>query len=191
LVVGSPSVWPALLAREAHGKVGWVQSPTTRATELPAQTRGLSAAWAACACGLAYAAISLYWALGGSWLLATVGASLAGTSSAAVKFAVWAAVALKAIAAFLPLVAIGALRRPPQGWERWLRRLTWLEALILTAYGLVLTATGLLVQSGVIAPPGHVDHRALRWHAYLWDPWFLVWGLLVTTTLVQSRRRRE
>ena len=155
-----------------------------------AQTRGLTAAWAACACGLAYVAISLYWALGGSWLLATVGASLAGTSSAAVKFAVWAAVALKAIAAFLPLVAIGALHRPPRGWERWLRRLTWIEALILTAYGLVLTATGLLVQSGVIAPPRNADHRALRWHAYLWDPWFLVWGLLVTTALIQGLRRR-
>jgi len=188
--VGSSLAWSALLAREASGKVGWVQSPVTRTTVPPAQTCGLRAAWAACACGLAYVAISLYWALGGSWLLATVGASLAGTSSAAVKFAVWAAVALKAIAAFLPLVAIGALRRPPRGWERWLRRLTWIEALILTAYGLVLTATGLLVQSGVIAPPRNADHRALRWHAYLWDPWFLVWGLLVTTALVQGLRRR-
>ena len=152
--------------------------------------RGLGAAWAACTCGLAYAAISLYWALGGSWLLATVGASLAGSSSAAIKFAVCAAVALKAIAAFLPLVAIGALRRPPYGWERWLWRLTWVEALILTTYGLVLTATGLLVQSGVIAPPANADHRALRWHAYLWDPWFLVWGLLVTTAVVLGHRRR-
>ena len=151
--------------------------------------RGLGAAWAACACGLAYVAISLYWALGGSWLLATVGVSLAGTSSAGVRFAVWAAVALKAIAALLPLVAIGALRQPRRVWERWLRRLTWIEALILTGYGLVLTATGLLVQSGVISPPAKADHRALRWHAYLWDPWFLVWGLLVTTALVQARRR--
>jgi hypothetical protein len=131
----------------------------------------------------------MYWALGGSWLLGTVGASLAGTSSAAVKFAVWAAVALKAIAAFLPLLAIGALHRPPRWWVRWLRRLTWIEALILTAYGLLLTATGLLVQSGVIAPPGNADHRAPRWHAYLWDPWFLVWGLLVTTALVRCRLR--
>jgi hypothetical protein len=157
---------------------------------LPTETRGRNAAWAACACGLAYVSISLYWALGGSWLLATVGASLAGTSSAAVTFAVWAAVALKAIAAFLPLVAIGALHRPPLRWERWLRRLTWIEALILTAYGLVLTVTGLLVQSGAIVPPVNADHRALRWHAYLWDPWFLVWGLLVTTALVQARRGR-
>jgi hypothetical protein len=105
-------------------------------------------------------------------------------------FVVWAAVALKAIAAFLPLVAVGSLHWLPRGRERWLWRLTWIEALILTAYGLVLTATGLLVQSGVIAPARNADHRALRWHAYLWDPWFLVWGLLVTTALVQGRRRR-
>jgi Protein of unknown function (DUF3995) len=167
-----------------------VQSPAAQTAEFPAQLRRLSAAWAACACGLAYVAISLYWALGGSWLLATVGASLAGTASVAVRFAVWAAVVLKAIAAFLPLVTIGALGRLSRGWERWLRRLTWIEALILTGYGLVLTAAGLLVQSGVIAPAANADRRALRWHAFLWDPWFLVWGLLVTIALVQGRRRR-
>jgi hypothetical protein len=31
------------------------------------------------------------------------------------------------------------------------------------------------------------DHRALAWRAYLWDPWFLVWGLLVTAALLRSR----
>jgi len=31
------------------------------------------------------------------------------------------------------------------------------------------------------------DHRALAWHAYLWDPWFLVWGVLVTAALLRSR----
>jgi hypothetical protein len=61
---------------------------------------------------------------------------------------------------------------------------------ILTAYGLVLTVTGLLVQSGVIVSSASADHRAQRWHAYLWDPWFLVWGLLVTVALVQTRRPR-
>jgi hypothetical protein len=27
------------------------------------------------------------------------------------------------------------------------------------------------------------DHRALAWHTYLWDPWFLMWGLLVAGAL--------
>jgi ABC-type uncharacterized transport system YnjBCD permease subunit len=169
-----------------------VQSVITQ--DLQAEKQGLTAGWAACAVGLAYVAISVYWGVGGTWLLATVGASLVkGNAGAGIEFAVWAAVVLKAIAAFLPLLALGALFPALAGhprWKRWLRRLTWIEAVILTAYGLVLTAADLLAQSGVIAPSASTDHRALRWHAYLWDPWFLIWGLLVTIALVQTRRRR-
>ncbi len=53
--------------------------------------------------------------------------------------------------------------------------------------GLVLTAAGLLVQSGAIAPAAGADRRALAWHAYLWDPWFLLWGALVAAVLLRSR----
>jgi hypothetical protein len=35
--------------------------------------------------------------------------------------------------------------------------------------------TGLLVQADVIHASVTADHRALAWHAYLWDPWFLIW----------------
>jgi hypothetical protein len=169
-----------------------VQSVITQ--DRQAERQGLAASWAAAAVGLAYVAISVYWGVGGTWLLATVGGSLAkGNASAGIELAVWAAVVLKAIAAVLPLIALGALSpefaaRPRR--QQWLRRLTWIEAVILTAYGLVLTATGLLVQSGVVVPPASADHRALRWHAYLWDPWFGVWGLLVIVALVQTRRPR-
>ncbi len=40
---------------------------------------------------------------------------------------------------------------------------------------------------GLIGTPANADHRALAWHAYLWDAWFLVWGLLVTAALLRSR----
>ncbi len=53
-------------------------------------------------------------------------------------------------------------------------------------YGFVLTSVGLLVQAGVIHPGRTADRRALAWHAYLWDPWFLVWGLLVVITLTRN-----
>jgi hypothetical protein len=71
-----------------------------------------------------------------------------------------------------------------------MRVLAWLEAAILTIYGLVLTGTGLLVQSGAVAPAASADHQVLAWHAYLWDPWFLLWGVLVTAALVRSRQPR-
>ncbi len=48
-----------------------------------------------------------------------------------------------------------------------------------------------MVQLGVIASSASADHRALAWHAYLWDPWFLVWGLLVTAALLRTRHRNN
>ncbi len=118
----------------------------------------LRAAWAALFVGLLSAAVSLYWALGGTWLLDTIGGSLeeqgrAGTIG--VRLAVWAAVALKIIA----------------------------------VVGLVYTAVGLLARAGVVH--ASTDPRALAWHAYLWDPWFLVWGLLVAAALLLGRHRRS
>jgi hypothetical protein len=44
------------------------------------------------------------------------------------------------------------------------------------------------MQPGVIAAAASADHRALAWHAYLWDPWFLLSGVLVTAALVRFRR---
>jgi hypothetical protein len=156
-----------------------------------ARATGLRAAQAAFAVGLLYAAISVYWGAGGTWLLDTVGSGLGKGhgGSALVVFAVWLAVGLKVIAAVLPLLAVtadtstGSLTR-----ARLIRMLTWIEAVILTGYGLVLTAVGLLGQAGVVAASAGADHRALEWHAYLWDPWFLVWGVLVTAALLRSRR---
>jgi len=151
---------------------------------------GVGTAWAAFAVGLLYAAVSLYWALGGGWLLDTVGASLTQASrsaSALVVIAVWFAVGLKVIASVLPLPATAAIAPGSLRWRRLIRTLSWIEAGILTIYGLIWTAVGLLVQAGLVGTSATADHRALAWHAYLWDPWFLVWGVLVTAALLRSR----
>jgi hypothetical protein len=154
-----------------------------------ASAAGLRVAQVAFAVGLLYAAISLYWGAGGTWLLDTVGSGLGKGhgGSALVVFAVWLAVGLKVIAAVLPLLAVTADTSAGSRRLRLIRPLAWIEAVILTGYGLVLTAVGLLVQADVIGTSATADHRALEWHASLWDPWFLVWGLLVTAALVRSR----
>lgn len=168
--------------------------PGLAARQRQARTGGLRLAQAACAAGLAYAAVSVYWAAGGTWLLNTVAGTLGQQGRAGdlgIIVAVWAAAVLKFIGAIVPLAAAGvtpwqaaAARRRP------MRVLAWAEAGILTIYGLVLCGAGWLAQSGVIAPPANADHRALAWHACLWDPWFLLWGVLVTAALVRSRQPR-
>jgi hypothetical protein len=134
--------------------------------------------------GLAYAAVSANWGAGGTWLLDTVGGTFErwGRSRGAGVLAVlWAVVVAKVVAAVLPLLALYSLG--PTSTRRAVRRLAWADGLILTVYGSVLTAAGLAIQTGVVRAASHADHRALAWHAYLWDPWFLAWGLLVIVAL--------
>jgi hypothetical protein len=130
--------------------------------------------------GIVYAAVSAYWAIGGTGLLDTIGGSLERTARAggtAVSATLWAVVLVKLIAAGLPLAALSGTLTGPR------RRVIWalarLEAVVLVGYGFVLTAVGLLVQARVIHRSAHSDSRALAWHAFLWDPWFLLWGLAV------------
>jgi len=134
--------------------------------------------------------VSVYWGLGGTTLLDTVGGSLERGGRAGdlvVVLALWAAVALKVIAAALPLLAI--YRLGGARWQRLVWALAWIEAVVLVIYGLVLTIVGLMVQAGVVAASASADHRALAWHTYLWNPWFLVWGLVVTAALLRARHR--
>jgi hypothetical protein len=152
----------------------------------------LTSAIAAAIVGGAFALVSIYWGLGGTALLDTVGGSLEAqgrAGSAAIVVLVWASVLLKLIAAVLPLAAVR--RWGPASLHRLVRAFAWTAAVILTGYGLLLTSVGLLVQAGVIATDASANDRALAWHAYLWDPWFLVWGLLALTALLASRNVRD
>ncbi len=149
-------------------------------------------AGAACAVGLLYAAVSAYWAAGGTQLLNTVGGVFeeAGRSGALdVALLIWLVVMVKVVAAALPLAAVAG--SGPLAMRRLTHTLAWLKGAILTGYGLILTVVGLLVEARIIAAGSHADHLALRWHAYLWDPWFLLWGLLVLGAMFRSHAARN
>ncbi len=154
---------------------------------LPYGRPGTQAALAACLVGLAYAGISAYWASGGTWLLATVGASLArpGGPGPADVAGVWTAAVLKVVAALLPLVVV--CRVLEGSWARRASVLAWVEAAVLVVYGFTWSATEILVE--LVGSPPASDRRAYAWHAYLWDPWFLLWGLLVAAALLRRRAR--
>jgi Protein of unknown function (DUF3995) len=161
-------------------------------TNAPASA--VAAAWAAFLLGVIYAGVSAYWGLGGTALLDTVGGAFerAGrTDSVGLIAVVWLTVLLKLLAACLgPVIVIGP---PPlnAAQRRIGQRMAWAAALILIVYGGVLSITGWLVQLGIVSTAANADHRALRWHAYLWDPWFLVWGVLLAYGLARSADRRR
>ena len=111
---------------------------------------------------------------------------MARRGGAAVVLLAVVAVAAKAVAGLIAL----ALARP---WGRAVRR-SWLlvvsaaASVLLIVYGGLNVAAGALVLSGVLHPSGSVDRMALRWHAGVWDLWFLVWGVLLAVATVSYWR---
>ncbi len=151
-------------------------SATTRHTR---RSVGVWAGYAACAWGLAFAAISFYWGIGGTLGLDTLGGSLESLARAhdrTLLIAVWVTGFLKILGSLLALALAGTwaarvLRRP-------VTVLGWFAAASLILYGGILVVPEALVTVGAIKPPPPVDWKPLHWHLYVWDMSFLVWGVV-------------
>ena len=61
--------------------------------------------------------------------------------------------------------------------RRWRIRLARIGGLLLAVYGGVLVVAGALVLVDVVHASAETDLHALRWHVFVWDLWFLVWGV--------------
>jgi len=144
------------------------------------------------ACAGLFAAVSFYWAVGGTTGLRGVGGfaeRMAHSGGAGAAAVIWATVAIKVAGAVLSL----ALVRP---WgaalpRRWRAGVAGAGSVVLIIYGGFLVTGEALVELGVVTPSTPVDWTALRWHLALWDPWFLVWGLLLGTATWRFRRRPD
>ena len=137
----------------------------------------------------ASAGVSAYWALGGTGLLDTVGGAiedLARERSAAGLALAGGAALLKALAGALA-VALVRTRRTPRA-RRPLLVVNALAAALLVLWGGANVAVGALVLTGVLDGAAPVDERALRWHVFFWDLWFVAWGLLLAVAVARARR---
>ncbi|MBC2933640.1 DUF3995 domain-containing protein [Nocardioides sp. zg-1228] len=144
--------------------------------------RGRGALLVAGLLGSLHAAFSLYWGAGGHWLVETLGQRMADA------FTGWEWLLLpigllKLVAAWVPLLAARA------GWpvRRLSRGACWVGATVLVAWGGLNTVVGQLVLAGAVVPDGGVDRAGMVGHAYLWDPLFLLWGLVLAAGLARSR----
>lgn len=132
--------------------------------------------------GLLHAAASLYWALGGEWLLDTVGqfaVDMQRSGDVTVTVMLWIVTLVKIAGALVPLV--DHLRLPA---HRWVRVVSWLGVAVMLVWG----GAGML-GAWIALASGTADgsDRALFGHAYLWDPLFVVWAVLLAVGLLASR----
>jgi len=152
---------------------------------------GRAAGYAACACALLFAAVSFYWGLGGTLGLDTVGqdaVQLARSGNVAMLVALWFVGLVKVAGGLLALALVQPWGR--RRFPRWLLLLAgWGGSCLLVLYGGAQIGVQLLVTTGAIAPSADMDWRGFYGHLYLWDPWFLLWGLLLGITTFSYTRR--
>lgn len=143
----------------------------------------------AAACAFAHAVPSLYWATGGTLGMDSLGAwapAWRAESPRLVAVALIGIFLVKAAAGLVPLLATRRLIP----WPRWWRALSWAGASVLTLYGAANVVVGGLALSGIIdGPAGESARTALTGHVLLWDPLFLLWGLLLASGLAVTRTR--
>jgi hypothetical protein len=153
---------------------------------------GRPLAYAAAGLALASAAVSLFWTLGGTLLLDTVGGAiedLARERSLGALALGAGTVLLKVAAALLALALVRVpVARP--SW-RWLLIASGAAGAVLILWGGANVLVGALVLGDVVAPGAAVDERSLRWHVFVWDLWFLVWGVLLALAVARQRHRRR
>jgi hypothetical protein len=95
--------------------------------------------------------------------------------------------ALKCAVAIFPVLGSQGKLARPRAW----RGLAWLATIVLTGYGAVNSMVAWLVLGGVLRPEDGNDRQSMIGHAYLWDPLFMVWGLLLGAGLFAGRRDRR
>ncbi len=147
------------------------------------------AAYGAAVAAFGYAAVSLYWAVGGTAGLSTVGGvaeKMARSGGVAAVAVIAVTVLLKSLGGLLALAMVRPWGQRLPGHALGIAGLAGSAVLIL--YGAVEVAGEALAETGAIRPSAPADWAALRWHLGLWDPWFLVWGLLLAIATRGYRR---
>lgn len=128
---------------------------------------------------LLFASTNLYWGLGGTFGVETLGqgiAEMANARDAELLLINWISVGGKFA---LGLLALALLRPWSKRISSALHICTWIAGALLTFYGAgnliqhVLMLTGSIPVARLLGSPD-----AVRWHMFLWDPLWLIGGVL-------------
>lgn len=165
-----------------------VRSKEMKAASGQPSRRAVWTAYAAAGWAFLFAALSVYWALGGTAGVETVSPAivrLARAHDPLVLAALWISALIKGVSGVIALALVQrwGMRLPP--WP--LLLLAWGAGTLLAVHGALFLAVGVLASSGAISvgtPPA-----VLRWYTVLWGPWWLLGGLLFLGAAVSYLRR--
>ncbi len=134
-------------------------------------------AYGACGWAFLFAALSFYWALGGTAGADTVSPEIVQLARAHVPWFIavlWITAILKVFSGFVALALIQPWGRMVPSWI--LLILAWGAGTLLFVHGGLFFAVGVLALSGAISV--RTPETVLRWDTFLWGPWWLIGGIL-------------
>ncbi len=134
-------------------------------------------AYGACVWSFLFAALSFYWALGGTAGADTVSpeiAQLARTGVAWIFAVLWITAIVKVLSGFVALALVQAWGKKIPRWL--LLILAWGAGTLLFVHGGLFFIVGVLALSGAISVSTPI--MVLHWYTFLWGPWWLLGGIL-------------
>jgi len=156
---------------------------------LPVQPQpGIWAAYAAATWAFVFAAMSFYWASGGTAGVATLSPEIVTMArNPWFTLIVWGTAVLKLIAGAL---ALGLIQRCGRRLPQWFLLATiWSMGGFMVLYGGAnLLVRGLMVL-GILTTPASMLSTAAWWHVF-WDSWWLAGGILFCAAAWAARRHR-
>ena len=150
------------------------------------RSAGAWSAYTAAVLSFVFAVPSFYWGLGGKVGGTTVFADADTWSWAKdwdfLLLVLFTAV-LKVVGGLFALSLARPSDRPLPPFSRvsrrWMLRLGYVAAVLLAVYGFVNVLGEVSVATGAVGKPSNYDEHSFHWHLFLWDPYFLVWGVLL------------
>jgi hypothetical protein len=163
-----------------HGGANMTQRIENSRASREARADSLTwAGYAAATWAFLFAAMSFYWALGGRLGSETIGDAitkpvLAGDPT--ILAIVWITGVLKVVAGVVALALV-------QPWGQRIPRSAlllagWGAGTLFLVYGAANLVQDALIVLGAIPTPTGLGAVAARWHLCLWDPWWLLGGVL-------------
>lgn len=146
------------------------------ATQFSKPLHNIRVSYAAATWAFAFAAMSFYWAVGGTVGIDTLSPEIVTMArNPWFTIIVWGTGAVKVVAGILALTLV-------QQWAqhfRWfLLIVNWSMGCFMVLYaGANLTARGLMA-IGILSTPVSMHSTSAWWHLIFWDPWWLLGGIL-------------
>jgi len=155
------------------------------------QKRSIFFGVTACVLGLSFTAFNVYWALGGRHWIDTVFPFADDEAVLTALFPLWVqwgAIGLKVWAALFGLVVTPLfVRFFGRRLLRPARFGAWVASYCLTFWGFTQTVFFLLLKIHLFDVGAWNDERVVNWHTFLWDPWFLLWGVCLILALSEKK----